>query len=209
MFGLHLDPQGIVRCKGRFEHSPSLKDINLPVLCGTNHKLTQLLLWKIHNKDNCPGYSYAMHRIKKDLYFPRFKITIRKTLDNCAKCRIHKSRAYAYPGNPPLPTYRTEARTPFEFTGLDYAGPFLIKSHDFGGKMWICLFTCLVTRACHLVMVPDNTTKSFLEALQDLSTFYRMPRLLLSDNAAQFHAADRLLRQIQSNKVVQDTFHSG
>ena len=205
LFGLYLDPHGIIRCKGRFENSRTLKKINLPVLCGTDHKFTQLLLWKIHSKYNCPGYSYAMHRIKKDLYFPRFKIALRKTLGTCAKCRIHKSRAYAYPGNPPLPSYRTEAKTPFEFTGLDYAGPFDINSHDFGGKIWICLFTCLVTRACHLVMVPDNSTKTFLEALQELSTFYRMPRLLLSDNATQFHAADRLLRQLQSSKVVQDT----
>ena len=205
LFGLHLDTYGIIRCKGRYELSPTLKGINLPVLCGTDHKFTKLLLWNIHDKDNCPGYSYAMHRIKKDLYFPKFKISLRRTLENCAKCRIHKARAYAYPGNPPLPAYRTEARTPFEFSGLDYAGPFEIQSHDFDGKIWICLFTCLVTRACHLVMVPDNSTKTFLEALQELSTFYRMPRLLLSDNATQFHAADRLLRQIQSNKVVQDT----
>ena len=124
------------------------------------------MLWYIHNKDNCPGYSYARHRIKKDLYFPKFKTTIRKTFETCAKCKIHKARAFLYPGDPPLPTYRTEAKTPFEFCGLDYAGPFEIKSHDFGGKVWICLFTCLITRACHLVIVPDNSTSTFLEALK-------------------------------------------
>merc|ERR1712055_61344 len=204
-FGLHLDKDGIIRCKGRFGNSPSLENINLPILCGTDHHLTKLLLWNIHNKENCPGFSYAIHRIKKELYFPKFKVSVRKTLNNCAKCKIFKSRAYAYPGNPPLPSYRTEAKTPFEFSGLDYAGPFQIKSHDFGGKIWICLFTCLVTRACHLVIVPDNSTKSFIEAPQDLSTFYRMPRLLFSDNATQFHAADRLLRQFKANKLVQDT----
>ena len=204
-FGLHLDKAGIIRCKGRFENSPLLESMNLPILCGTSHQLTKMLLWNIHNEDNCPGFSYAMHRIKKELYCPKFKVTVRKMLNECAKCKINKARAYAYPGNPPLPSYRTEAKTPFEFTGLDYCGPFLIQSHDFGGKIWICLFTCLVTRACHLVIVPDNSTKAFLEALQDLSTYYRLPKLLLSDNAAQFHAADNLLRQFQSNKLVQET----
>ena len=203
-FGLHLDSKGIIRCKGRFENSPTLKDINFPILCGTNHKLTNLMLWHIHDRENCPGYSYAMHRIKKDLYFPKFKTTLKKIFGKCAKCKIYKARAFLYPGNPPLPTYRTEAKTPFEFCGLDYAGPFEIKSHDFGGKIWICLFTCLVTRACHLVIVPDNSTVTFLEALKELQTFYRLPKLLLSDNATQFHAADRWLRKIQSNKVVQD-----
>ena len=117
------------------------------------------------------------------MYFPRFKIALRKIFSTCAKCCIHKARAYAYPGNPPLPAFRTEARTPFEFCGLDYAGPIQIDSHDYDGKMWICVFTCLVTRACHLVMVPSLSTKAFFDALRELSTFYRMPKLLLSDNA--------------------------
>ena len=72
LFGLHLDKEGIIRCKGRYENSPTLKNINLPILCGTNHNLTKLILWHIHSRENCPGYSYAMHRIKKDLYFPKF-----------------------------------------------------------------------------------------------------------------------------------------
>ena len=209
LFGLYLDKYGTIRCKGRFDNSPSFVNINYPVLFGTNHKLTNLLLWNIHNVNNCPGYSYAMHRVKKDMYFPKFKITLKKIFSTCAKCRIHKSRAYAYPGNPPLPACRTEARTPFEFSGLDYAGPFQIDSHDFGGTMWICVFTCLVTRACHLVMVPDNSTKAFLDALRELATFYRMPKLLLSDNATQFHSADRVLRKLQGSKVVQDTLGAG
>ena len=209
LFGLHLDKHGTIKCKGRFDNSPSFVNINFPVLFGTNHKLTHLLLWNIHKIENCPGYSYAMHRVKKEMYFPRFKITLRKIFSNCAKCRIHKSRAYAYPGNPPLPACRTEARTPFEFSGLDYAGPFQIDSHDFGGTMWICVFTCLVTRACHLVMVPNNSTKAFLDALRELATFYRMPKLLLSDNATQFHSADRVLRKLQSSKVVEDTLGAG
>ena len=205
LFGLHLDKHGTIRCKGRFDNSPTFVNINFPVLFGTDHKLTKLLLWNIHDIDNCPGYSYAMHRVKKDMYFPKFKITLRKTFSTCAKCRIHKARAYAYPGNPPLPACRTEARTPYEFTGLDYAGPIQILSHDYGGKMWICVFTCLVTRACHLVMVPNLSTQAFFDALRELSTFYRMPKLLLSDNATQFHSADRVLRTLQSKKVVQDT----
>ncbi|CAL4236309.1 unnamed protein product [Meganyctiphanes norvegica] len=163
------------------------------------------MLWNIHRSENCPGYSYAMHRVKRDMYFPKFKITLRKTLNKCAKCRIHKARAYAYPGNPPLPACRTEAKTPFEFCGLDYAGPIDIDSHDFRGQMYICVFTCLVTRACHLVMVPDTSAPAFFDALRDLATFYRMPKLLLSDNGTQFHAADRVLKKLQRNKVIQDT----
>ena len=59
-----------------------------------------------------------------------------------------------------------------------------------------------------MVIVPDNATSTFLEALKELQTYYRLPKLLLSDNATQFHAADRWLRKIQSNKVVQDSLEA-
>merc|ERR1712121_341155 len=202
-FRLHLDDYGIIRCRGRFEYSPTMKELNFPILYGNKHILTDLMLWHIHQKENCPGYSYTLHRIKKEMYFPKFKTKLNKIFNSCAKCLIHKARAFIYPGNPPLPEFRTEARTPFEYSGLDYAGPFLIRSHDFDGKVWICLFTCLVTRACHLTIVPDNTSDAFLKALSELQTFYRLPKLLLSDNATQFHAADRILVDLRQNKVIQ------
>ena len=180
-----------------------MKDINFPILYGTKHFFTNLTLWNIHQKENCPGYSYTLHEIKKHMYFPKLKITLKKIFSSCAKCLRHKSRAYNYPDNPPLPEFRTEAKTPFEYCGVDYAGPFLIRSHDFVGKVWICLFTCLVTRACHLTIVPDNSTDTFLNALSELQTFYRLPKLLLSDNATQFHAADRTLMKLKQNRVLQ------
>ena len=116
------------------------------------------------------------------MYLPKFNITLRKTFNSCAKCLRHKARAYIYPGNPSLPEFRAEAKTPFEYSGLDYAGLLLIQAHDFAGKVWICLFTYLVTRACHLVIVPDNSNEAFLKAISELQTFYSLPKLLLSDN---------------------------
>ena len=60
---------------------------------------------------------------------------------------------------------------------------------------------------CHKSMslgnVPDSSTEAFLKALSELQTFYRLPKLLLSDNATQFHAADRALIKIRQNRAVQ------
>ena len=77
-FRLYLDECGIIRCKGRFEYSPTMKDINFPILYGTKHFFTNLTLWNIHQKENCPGYSYTLHEIKKHIYFPKLKITLKK-----------------------------------------------------------------------------------------------------------------------------------
>ena len=85
-FRLYLDECGIIRCKGRFEYSPTMKDINFPILYGTKHFFTNLTLWNIHQKENCPGYSYTLHEIKKHMYFPKLKITLKKIFSSCAKC---------------------------------------------------------------------------------------------------------------------------
>ena len=49
-FRLYLDKCGIIRCKGRFEYSPTMKDINFPILYGAKHFFKNLMLWNIHQK---------------------------------------------------------------------------------------------------------------------------------------------------------------
>ena len=42
---------------------------------------------------------------------------------------------------------------------LDYIGPLLIKENKVTEKIWVCLFTWLVSRAIHLEIVRDMSTK--------------------------------------------------
>ncbi|KRY79546.1 hypothetical protein T4B_1026 [Trichinella pseudospiralis] len=48
--------------------------------------------------------------------------------------------------------------------GLDFAGSLHVKDSEHLQNVYICLFTCMVTRAVHLEMVMDMTTISFLAA---------------------------------------------
>ena len=69
-------------------------------------------------------------------------------------------KALTGPPPPPLPKFRLEEAPPFTHTGVDFAGPLYIN--DLSGKVWICLYTCCVTRAVHLEVVQDMTTSSFI-----------------------------------------------
>jgi hypothetical protein len=50
--------------------------------------------------------------------------------------------------------------------GVDYGGPYLTKQGrgKSRAKIYLCLFTCLVTRAVHLEMAHSLDTDSFMNA---------------------------------------------
>ena len=62
--------------------------------------------------------------------------------------------------------------------------------------MWICLFTCCVSRAVHLELVLDMTTATFIQCLKRFAARRGLPRKFLSDNARTFKSAAMVLRTV-------------
>ena len=56
-----------------------------------------------------------------------------------------------------LPNFRAEVAPEFLNVGLDFAGPLFVKEHgkNYPSKAYILLFSCCVSRAIHLEVVPD------------------------------------------------------
>ena len=97
---------------------------------------------------------------------------------------------------PPFPSERVTEAVPFTFTGIDYCGPLFIKSKPETSKVWICLFTCLVTRAVHLELIHSMTTEDFLLGLRRFLASRGKPREIISDNAGQFKLASETVRKL-------------
>lgn len=74
--------------------------------------------------------------------------------------------------------------------GLDYLGPSGIKS----GKVWVCLFTCSVTRAVHLETVEDCSAEAFLNTLKRFIATRGTPKRIISDNGSNFVRSAKALR---------------
>ena len=68
-----------------------------------------------------------------------------------------------------LPTERITPSRPFTRTGLDFAGPLLIKSpmSKATQKAYIFIFVCFSTKAIHIELVSALTTSALL-VLSDL-----------------------------------------
>ena len=117
-------------------------------------------------------------------------------------CKRFEGKHFSSPPAPPLPSFRVTEAPPFTYTAVDFAGPVYIgrekgKEVD---KVWICLFTCCITRAIHLDLVRDMSTPTFIRALKRFSARQGLPKRILSDNAKTFKAAAKLLKTIFARK---------
>jgi len=88
------------------------------------------------------------------------------------------------------------SESPFSHTGLDYLVPLYIKVNGESKKVWISLFTCMVTRAFHLEIVDDMTTVSFFNCLRRFIGTRGTPREIVCDNALQFKLASETTNMI-------------
>ncbi|XP_055633290.1 uncharacterized protein LOC129773670 [Toxorhynchites rutilus septentrionalis] len=106
----------------------------------------------------------------------------------------------------PLPLARLAVyNRPFSYVGVDYFGPLLVKQGRSNVKRWIALFTCLTVRAVHLEMVHSLTTASCISCIRRFVCRLGSPVEFFSDNATNFHGAERILRE-QINNGIQATF---
>uniref|UniRef100_A0A5S6R5S5 Integrase catalytic domain-containing protein n=1 Tax=Trichuris muris TaxID=70415 RepID=A0A5S6R5S5_TRIMR len=96
----------------------------------------------------------------------------------------------------PLPASRLQGCFPFEQTGLDFVGPLYVRQGRKKTKGYICLFTRTATRAIHLEVTSDVSTKQFLHCLRRFFARRGHPITILSDNFRTFKAADRELHDL-------------
>ncbi|XP_065064703.1 uncharacterized protein LOC135690935 [Rhopilema esculentum] len=83
---------------------------------------------------------------------------------------------------PDLPRMRVDDQPPFANTGLDFAGPLTVASkgnNDGEEKFYVCLFTCMSTRAVHLELVESLNVESFLRAFRRFAARRGLPSLLV------------------------------
>ena len=90
--------------------------------------------------------------------------------------------------------------------GVDFAGPLSVRKGSSGGsrKVWICLFTFLVTRAIHLDIVPDLSAMTFMQCLKRFAARRGLPRKFLSNNGKTFKAAAKFLSVVFKDDTVQE-----
>lgn len=194
-----IDEDGVMRLNGRLVKSPTLSyseqhPIILPYAC----RFTKLLVEFIHAISIHGGHRLMLRIIRIEYWIPRLKTLVRSVVNNCKRCIIDKKRACTQI-MAALPPERTMLDRPFTTTGVDFAGPFDIKS--FTGracritKGYVCVFVCFATKAIHLEATSDLSTATFMSAFHRFISRRGCPKTIFSDNGTNFVGASRELER--------------
>ena len=97
---------------------------------------------------------------------------------------------------------RLKVQAPFCSTGVDLCGPFEMRSGNSRIKIWVCLFTCMVSRAIYLVPLKDMSALTFLDALWELSSRRVQPTFIYSDNGTNFTKTSKMLEAMAKDACV-------
>ena len=196
-FGLFQDDQGLWRCQGRLANSDVAVTAKYPMLLNKTHHLTHLIVWDCHERVMHSGVKATLAELRSRYWIVGGRQLVKKILHSCVLCRRFQAKPFRPPLAPPLPAFRVQESPPFYHTGLDFAGPLYVRDTVAADsrKVWICLFTCSVTRAVHLDIVPDMTSQAFIRCFKRFTSRRGFPVRIVSDNAKTFKSARRMIAE--------------
>ena len=203
-FGLFLDQAGIWRCGGRLGNAELQYDTKHPVFLSKHHHLAVLIVRSAHEKVFHNGVKDTLTEVRAKYWIVQGRSLVKSIVQRCAVCRRFEGRPYCSPAPPPLPEFRVGEAPPFSTTGVDFAGPLYIRTQGLtkSSKVWICLYTCCVTRAVSIDIVPDMSTETFICSLKRFCARRGLPHRFVSDNGKTFKAAAKVMEVIAKDESV-------
>ncbi|XP_058816283.1 uncharacterized protein LOC131679560 [Topomyia yanbarensis] len=191
-----LDESGVIRMEGRSAHADFLPfEQRCPIVLPKSHDVTTKLLLHYHEKFGHANRETVVNELRQRFSIPYIRAAVLKVMKDCAWCKIHKCHP-TVPRMAPLPIQRlTPQHRPFSFVGVDYFGPVVVTVGRRSEKRWICLFTCLVTRAIHMEITYSMSSQSCVMAIRRFICRRGAPLEYFSDNGTNFRAASKELVQ--------------
>lgn len=175
-FGLFIDAEGVMRCKGRINNSPLAASSKNPVLLPGKHHFVELLIVDTHNWIKHSGLRDTLTTLREQLWILRGRETVKKIIRHGVVCRKYEGVPFKTQTAPDLPAIRVSDDPPFAHVGLDFAGPLYIHPQSYEkssfvesnsrAKVYICLFTCASTRAVHLELTRGVSAEAFFAGIQ-------------------------------------------
>ena len=202
----------LIKMGGRLQFSDLTEDEKHPIILPNKSYIVKLIAEEIHRRQLHAGINHTLICIRDQYWIIRARQLVRNIVKSCFICRkVNPVRLKVLQA--PLPRDRIVQTAPFDVVGVDFTGPLLVyqglpkfrkdpelkvKVASYEGvpykKMYICLFTCAVTRAVHLELVWDLSTDSFINSFRRFISARGMCKVIYSDNAGAFQKANKDLK---------------
>ncbi|EGT56834.1 hypothetical protein CAEBREN_32851 [Caenorhabditis brenneri] len=198
-FPAKLDP--VIGSDGIWRHhrrvpSPVLEnEAHHLILVHKKHPLARLLMVGTHEKNAHAPVNYLVAALRSRFWIQAASQLADSVVRTCVSCQKAKNKAFPYPFSRKSPRFRTTPSTPFQHVGLDYLGPLeFIRDDGYKvGKAYCLVYTCLVTRAAHLELLPDASSETYIQGLINIFSRRGVPHSIYSDNAATFTLGARII----------------
>ncbi|GFS68200.1 integrase catalytic domain-containing protein [Trichonephila clavipes] len=146
---------------------------------------------------NCP--QVLLYQVRQRFWPLRGRNVCRKIVHDCLVCfKVKQITCEQIMGN--LPKERVRENFPFDCSGIDFIGPFSIKSNKQRKsslyKTYVSIFVCFVTKAVHFELVSDLTIQAFIASLKRFIARRERPSLIFSDNGKTFIGANAELERL-------------
>lgn len=204
----YIDADGIWHVGGRLRHASVPESRKNPVLLPYEAHFSVLLVDYLHKIYLHPGPTTLQAVIQTQFWIPSLRRLIYLRGFRCKICYESRTNTVA-PIMGDLPTYRVNGGRTFQHVGIDFAGPFPLKESSRRnaavGKVYLCLYVCMATKALHLEAVTRLTTEAFLASFQRFTSRRGIPSDVYTDRGSNFLGAARYLKDLYRWFISEET----
>lgn len=179
------EENNVIRVGGRLANTSYHIDKRFPILLPKESPLTTLVIRDTHERNLHCGSQQTLYQIRQTHWIPGGITAVKRVLRQCTKCIRFNSKPM-HPSMGDLPTERVTVSHPFKNTGLDYAGPIIVKNGQKEERAYIAIFICFSSKAVHIETVSSLTKEDCLNAIKRFVARRGMPAIIFSDNARTF-----------------------
>lgn len=205
-----VDSNRLLRVGGRLANANVPEDAKHQFIIPPHARISNLLIWNAHYATVHGGPQLMMPQLRHTFWIHRMRQVVKSVVYHCAICtRFNQPPNAQLMGQ--LPPERVQRSEPFMHTGVDFAGPFVIRQRKgrpptierckkipktSTQKAWIVIFICLATRAVHIDVLLGLTIEEFLAAFQRFIMRKGRCVKLVSDNGMTFVGSDKELARV-------------
>ena len=125
--GIYSDKRSILRCKGRLNNSQLAMNTRNSILLPKNDRLSFLLVRKSHDDTHHGNIKDTLTELRSKYWVINSRRMVTSYISKCILCNRLDGAPFKSQESAQLPSFRVCQSPPFSNTGVDYAGPLLVK----------------------------------------------------------------------------------